>query len=93
MRFMIERNQGPAGFEKVLDTIQVEDGKYPDAITALRAHVITPFNLDHQGKRVTFENVRPTLAIAKLDTDHDQFSDDWICTGVCEDEGFSSDLV
>jgi len=92
MKYIIERNQGPAGFEKVLNTIEVDDGKYTTAMDVIRDHVITPFDPDHEGEAVEFEDVRPTLAIAKLPTDHDRYTDGWTCQAVCQDEGFYSEI-
>lgn len=88
MRFVIDRNQGPAGFEKVLESITTEDSRYSTAIEALKDNVITPFNPDHKGEKVEFEDVRPTFAIAKLPADHQSFSDGWTCTAICPEEGF-----
>lgn len=88
MQYIIERTTGTAGFEKVSETITTEDGRYHSALEALRENVITPFNPDHKGHTVLFEELRPTLAIAKLPTSTSNFSDCWICTAIDAEEGF-----
>ena len=87
MIYIIERVQGPAGFDKTVERFESTDGEYASALEAVRAYTQWPFD-PQRSAEVRYEGIRPTFACAYLPFHHDEYSDCWLATGVCPEEGF-----